>query len=268
MESLMDLRGKRVLITGASRGVGEALAECLSAAGARVALVARSAEALETLARRLGGKAYPCDLANPEAVAQLLERVETDGGPVDILVNNAALEVANVLDEMTPQEVRDVLQVDLLTPVELCRQMVARLRARGSTGHIVNVSSMAGNAPLPGLSTYSAAKAGLSHFTAGFRAEVAPLGIGATLVELGPVRTAMLESVMRFPPTFATFQRIYRLRLAVDVPRETIAVAILRAIERGHAHVRLPQRSFLFPWLSELPRLISRWVLWGISWRG
>ena len=85
----MELRGKRVLITGASRGIGEALAHKFTDAGASVALVARTRGALETLAARVGGTAHAADLSDPAQVADLIKRVEDEAGPVDVLVNNA-----------------------------------------------------------------------------------------------------------------------------------------------------------------------------------
>src|SRR6266566_349809 len=88
----MELAGKRVLITGASRGIGQALAERFTAAGARVALVARSEGPLKELADRLGGTAHPCDLCDPVELSGLIERVEADGGPIDVLVNNAGVD--------------------------------------------------------------------------------------------------------------------------------------------------------------------------------
>src|SRR5436309_15904892 len=88
----MELAGRRVLITGASRGIGQALAERFAAAGARVALVARSEGSLKELADRLGGTAHPADLGDPEQLAGLVERVEADGGPTDVLGNNAGVD--------------------------------------------------------------------------------------------------------------------------------------------------------------------------------
>ena len=90
----MELDGRRVLITGASRGIGAALASSFAAAGARVALVARSEAPIAELAERLGGASYPADLADREQVRDLVARIEADGGPIDVLVNNAGLEHA------------------------------------------------------------------------------------------------------------------------------------------------------------------------------
>src|SRR5437764_14692949 len=90
----MELRGKRVLVTGASRGIGQALAERFAAVGAQVALVARSEGAIKELADRLGGTAHPTDLGDRDQVTGLIDRVEADGGPVDVLVNNAGVDLA------------------------------------------------------------------------------------------------------------------------------------------------------------------------------
>lgn len=263
----LSLAGRRVLVTGASRGIGEATAAAFAAAGARVALVARSAEALEVVARRIGAESFPCDLADPEAVAGLLPRVEARGGPVDVLVNNCAAEVACAFDELTARELRDLLQVNLAAPMELARQAVTGMRARGAAGHVVNVSSVVGSVLFPGLTTYGATKAGLNQFTAMLRAEVAPVGVGVTLVELGPVQTGMLESVKRYGPTRASFERAYGLGLAVDVPAASVADAVVDAVRRRRPHLRLPRRSAFFPWLAALPRWASGVIFSGVPWR-
>ncbi len=181
----MQLDGKRVLITGASRGIGEALAEKFAGAGATVALVARSKDALEGVAVRLGGTAHAADLSDPAQVAGLIGRVEEEAGPVDVLVNNAGNGLPCGFTDAPDDVLRLTTEVCYLAPAELCRQAIPRMLRRGG-GHVVNVSSMAGTAVAPGLVTYSAAKAALSHFTAGLRADFRGLPLGTTLVELGP----------------------------------------------------------------------------------
>ncbi len=96
----MELRGKRVLITGASRGIGESLAHAFAGAGAAVALVARTKDAVETLAANLGGTAHPADLSDPTQVATLVSQVEEEAGPIDVLVNNAGVGTST---DMPPQ---------------------------------------------------------------------------------------------------------------------------------------------------------------------
>ncbi len=263
----MELHGRRVLVTGASRGIGEALVHAFSRAGARVALVARSAGALESLAAETGGVAFPTDLADPVAVAGLLDRVEADGGPVDVVVNNAGIDLAGAFADCDPADLEQVYRVNLVTPVQLCRQAVPRMLERGS-GHIVNISSLAGVGAFPGLAAYSSSKAGLSHFTAGLRADLKGLPIGTTLVELGPVPTEMLSHVNDYEPTSLSFRRFYRLQLLVDCPRERVAGMVVDAVSHGRRHVRLPQRTTLFPLLTEAPRRVTELLLTRVPHQG
>jgi short-subunit dehydrogenase len=134
-------------------------------------------------------------------------------------------------------------------------------------GHIVNVSSMAGSSTFPGLVVYSAskaAKAALSHFTAGLRADLRGLPISTTLVELGPIPTDMLAEAESYEPTAKAFQRAYRTRLIVDVPREKVAEEIVAAVQKRRRHVRIPNRAILFPLLSEAPRRATELLLTGL----
>jgi uncharacterized protein len=260
----MDLTGKRVLVTGASRGIGEALARRFAERGAQVALVARDGDALAKLAADVGGTAHPADLSDPTAVRGLLDRVEADGGPVDVLVNNAGIEITKSFADFSADDVERIYRVNLLSPVELCRQAMPRMVARGR-GHIVNVASLAGVAVYPGLTAYSSTKAGLSHFTAGLRADLRGLPVGTTLVELGPIPTDMLSQVGNYQPTNDSFDRFYKLRLIVDVPREQVANEVVDAVEHDRRHVRIPKRAVLFPLLTEAPRRMVEMFLSGVK---
>ena len=215
----MELTGKRVLITGASRGIGESLAHAFAGAGAVVALVARSEEAIQKLAADLGGTAHPADLANPTQVATLIQRVEDEAGPIDVLVNNAAVGTPGGFADASSDDLRQITEVNYLAPAELCRQAIPRMLARGG-GHIVNISSGAGSVMFPGLVIYAASKAALSHFTAGLRADFRGLPIRTTLVELGPVMTEMLAHTEDYEPTAKSFERAYRLHAGVKLSRE------------------------------------------------
>lgn len=259
----MDLRDKRVLITGASRGIGEALARDFAGAGARVALVARTMTALEPLAAELGGSAHAADLADPTQVAGLIERIEKDVGPIDVLVNNAGIESTAGFADAPDEELRRVTEVNYLAPAELCRQAIPRMLSRGG-GHIVNVSSMAAYSVFPGLVTYCASKAALSHFTAGLRADLRGLPIGTTLVELGPIPTELLANADGFEPTAKSFARLYKTRFLVKVPRETVSENVVEAVRKGRRHVRIPRRAAVFPMLAEIPRRATELVLTGV----
>jgi short-subunit dehydrogenase len=260
----MELRGRRVLITGASRGIGEAIAREVATRGAVPALVARNGDTIRKLADELNGTAHPCDLGDMEQVGSLVHRVEDEAGPVDVLVNNAAIVSPAGIQAMEPELVTETINLNLTTPIELTRQVVPRMLRRGS-GHIVNVSSMAGVSALPGETVYNATKAGLSHFTASLRADLKGQAVSTTLVELGPIPTDMLESVNDYAPTARAFRRAYRLRIVVDVPRETVAKAIADAIEKNRRHVRIPKRALLFPMLAEAPRRITELLMTGVK---
>jgi short-subunit dehydrogenase len=259
----MELRGKRVLITGASRGIGESLTHAFAGVGAVVALVARSENAIQTLAAELGGTAHPADLANPTQVATLIQRVEDEAGPVDVLVNNAGLDAAGGFADAPGDELRQVAEVNYLAPAELCRQAIPRMLRRGG-GHIVNISSGAGSLVLPGLVMYSASKAALSHFTSGLRADFRGLPIRTTLVELGPVRTDMLAHMVEYEPTAKSFERAYLLRLTVKLPRERVAEKVVRAVQKDRRHVRVPKRTAVFPLMVEAPRRATEILLTGV----
>jgi uncharacterized protein len=259
----MELRGKRVLITGASRGIGESLARAFAEAGATVALVARSEDVLRVLAVELGGTAHAADLSDPTQVADLVDRIEGVAGPVDVLVNNAGVESTASFIDSSPDALRRITEVNYLAPVELCRQAIPPMLRRGG-GHIVNVSSMAGCAAFPGTATYSASKAALSHFTSGLLADLRGTPVRTTLVELGPIPTDMLTGVNEYEPTAKSFQRFYRTRLIIDVPREKVADAVVEAVQKGRRHVRLPKRAALFPMLVEAPRRTAELMLTGV----
>jgi short-subunit dehydrogenase len=260
----MELRGKRVVITGASRGIGEGLANKFAAAGSNVALVARSAEVIEKLAADLGGTAHPADLGDPKQVATLINRIEDEAGPIDVLVNNAGIDLPGAFWDRSADQVVAIVQINLTTPMELCRQVIPRMLHRGR-GHIVNISSLASCGLYPGLAAYSTTKAGLSHFTAGLRADLHKLPVKTTLVEMAGVPTEMLTHVADYKPTADSFRRGYRLHLVTDTPLDTVVSATVEAVEKEQRHVRYPKRALLFPLLMEAPRRMTEVMLVGVK---
>jgi len=259
----MKLDGARVLITGASRGIGAQLAETCAARGARVALVARSEESLAKLAADLGGDAYPADLSDSTAIGPLVARVEADG-PIDVLVNNAGVDLTGALIELPAEKIEQLLAVNLLAPMLLCRDVMPGMIGRGR-GHILNVSSLAGTNALPGVVPYSTSKAGLSHFTACLRAELKGTCITTTLAEVGPVESSMMESLRRHVPTERALARLGQLHVAVDLDMGDVVDALVDAIETERRHVRMPRRAALFPLLTESPRRMTEWLLAGVQ---
>jgi short-subunit dehydrogenase len=258
----MKLSGARFVVTGASRGIGARLATQLAERGARVALVARSGEAIAGLAGELGGDAYPADLADPSTIEPLVRAIETDG-PINVLVNNAGIDLTGAFVDLEPQRIRELIAVNLVAPMLLCRAVIPTMRVRGS-GHIMNVSSLAGTNALPGLAPYSTSKAGLSHFTAALRAECKGTGITTTLAEIGPVESSMMESLHGHPATERALARLRLLQLAVELDMDDVVSALVSGIEHERRHVRLPKRNALFPILTEAPRRMTELLLTGV----
>lgn len=256
----MDLQDAKVLITGASRGIGRELARSFASAGATPILVARDRAALAQVAALTGGAPLAADLSDPVDVATLWSRAEAAAGPVSVLVNNAGIAASGNFVDSDSSIVERTIQVNVLAPLRLCRDAVSSMQVRGS-GHVVNMSSLAGVATTPGLAAYSASKAALSHFTRVLAVELSDLPIGTTLVELGPVPTDMLRHAKEHLPTELSFRRMYQLRLLVDVPASTVADAIVQAVRLGRAHVRLPRRAASLAMLAEAPRAASRLAL-------
>jgi short-subunit dehydrogenase len=262
----MELEGRGVLITGASRGIGCGLAEAFAAAGARVALAARSEGKVRELAERLGGTAHPVDLADPLAVRGFVARVEETAGPVDVLVNNAGLSHIDHFLEHDARTIDEIFHVNLLAPVQLCREIVPRMLERGR-GHVVNVSSLAAVMTPPGLVHYGASKAGLGHYTAGLRFELRGLPIATTLVELGSVATELDDQTRAYGPMRRFLERQGGSagkgedRLTV----ETVADAVVKAVMSERPHVRLPRSLAPLAMLAEAPRRISALVFRSVD---
>jgi uncharacterized protein len=252
-----------VVVTGASRGLGLALAERLAERGARLAVVARSESILRELAARLGGAAYPADLARTDGVEELVDRIAADGR-IEVLINNAGLDLTGSLTDLPAARIRELILVNLVAPMLLSRAVIPIMLEQGR-GHIVNVSSLSGTNALPGLAPYSSSKAGLSHFTASLRAELKGTPITTTLAEIGPVESTMMDSLRGHEPTLRALSRLERLGLSVDLGMDDVADALVDAIERDRRHVRRPHRDALFPLLAEAPRRMTEWLLTGVS---
>lgn len=260
----MELRDRRVLITGASRGIGAALARAFAGAEAKVILAARSERAITELAAELGGEAYTIDLADQGQVDGFIARVERDGGPIDVLVNNAGMETHDLIDETDDTEIVGTISLNLMTPQRLTCQVLPGMVARGR-GHIVTVSSMVGVANVPATSVYSSTKAGLSHFSGGLRADLKGTPIGLTLVEPGPVDTEMWNTITAAPAIQAAVRRANKLRLLPQIKPEKLAKAVVAAVAHDRYHVRTPRRGLPLYVLEDLPRRMMAAALAGVD---
>jgi 3-oxoacyl-[acyl-carrier protein] reductase len=193
---MFDLTGKCALITGASGGIGGAIAHALHGAGATVALSGTRVEPLEALAAALGSRAHvlTCDLADPAAVEALPKAAAAAMGSVDILVNNAGITRDNLFMRMSDEEWQSVIDVNLTSTFRLCRG-VLRGMMKARWGRIVNISSVVGATGNPGQGNYAAAKAGMMGMSKSLAAEVASRNITVNCVAPGFITTAMTEKL-------------------------------------------------------------------------
>lgn len=183
------LDGRIAMVTGASRGMGLAIAQRLVAEGATVIMVARSFPELQEAAAGIGPSAHPliCDIGDPESVRRVFNAVREGWGGLDILINNAALATPSPIEEADDGAVQKEVAVNILGPLYCCREAIPMMRARGG-GDIVNVSSESIRHPYPHLSLYAATKSALETFSVALQGEVADDRIRVTIYRSGNVR--------------------------------------------------------------------------------
>ena len=192
---MFDLSGKIALVTGASGGIGAAIARALHGQGARVVLSGTRAEQLGKLAEELGGDAsiVPCNLAIASELDGLIAKAEAaGGGPIEILVNNAGITRDNLFLRMKDEEWDQVIAVNLTAPFKLSRTVLRRM-LRKRWGRIINITSVVGTTGNPGQANYAAAKAGLLDLTKSLAAEVAARNITVNCIAPGFISTAMTD---------------------------------------------------------------------------
>lgn len=214
----MQLPGRTVLLTGASGGLGRAMARALAARGASLVLTGRRSDALASLAAETGGRAVACDLGDPTALERLASSV---AGEVDVLVANAALPASGRLASFTVEELDRALAVNLRAPMVLARALVPPMTARGN-GHLVFINSLSGKAASIGSSVYSGTKFGLRGFALALREDLHGTGIAVSSLYPGFVSDAGMfaDAGGRLPPFVGT-----------RTP-EAVAAAVVRAIEQ------------------------------------
>jgi short-subunit dehydrogenase len=182
----VQLRGANAIVTGASRGIGVHIARALVAEGVNVALTARSGAELEAVRAEMAGAgvraaAIVCDVADPAGRAALVERAESEIGPIDIVVNNAGIETAGHFHTTAEDDLQRVIDVNLMAPMMLTRAVLPGMIERGR-GHIVNIASGAGKVGVPFEASYCTSKHGLVGLTRSLRAEYSASPIGFSVV--------------------------------------------------------------------------------------
>jgi 3-oxoacyl-[acyl-carrier protein] reductase len=195
---MFDLTDKTALVTGATGGIGGAIARALHKQGATVAVSGRQKDKLEKLATDLGSRVHvlPCDLADKAQVGQLIDQAIAALGRVDILVNNAGLTKDNLFMVMKDEQWDEVIAVNLTSTFMLMRAAArAMMRAKTGYGRIVNISSVSGIVGNPGQGNYAAAKAGMIGMSKSLAREVASRGITVNCIAPGFISTPMTDAL-------------------------------------------------------------------------
>jgi short-subunit dehydrogenase len=251
------LAGKRILITGASMGIGYALAAAAAKRGAKVVAVARSFGLLEELARQVqavGGQIdiLAADVTNPADRQNLAEFLHTQHGGLDILINNAGVGATGHFVEVDESVLREIFEVNYFGALELTR-LCLPLLARGQQPLLVNISSILGRRAYPARSYYSASKFALTGWSDAVRAELSPHGVGVLVVNPGLTVT-----------NFSANMKARSARLPMDHLRgmsaDDVAEATMKAMEADKAEINLTLQG-------KLMVLVNRFIPWFFEWR-
>lgn len=218
----MQISGSTVLLTGATGGIGHAIARSLGARGAKLILTGRRSEVLEGLAAELGARALSVDLSSRAE----LQRLIGEAGDVDILIANAALPAAGTLDSFSLEEIDRAIEVNLRAPIVLAHELAPAMVARGR-GQLVFISSLSGKASTPGTALYNASKFGLRGFAGALRADLRASGVGVSTVFPGFIRDAGMfaEAGVELPTGVGTKSP------------EDVAKGVVTAIERNRGEI-------------------------------
>jgi short-subunit dehydrogenase len=257
-----SLQGKRILVTGCSSGIGQAIAQCLAAKGARLALAARTLDKLNDFATTLSAKgtevlAVPTDVTVVEDRERLLAAIQAKFGGLDILINNAGVASFGHFAGSTEAILRQVMEVNFFAPAELIRQAIPMLTL-GIQPAIVNVSSMCGRRGMPAWPEYSASKFALCGLTEALRGEMVRFDVDVLLVLPGLTRSDLVRNLLRNEGRM-------KIDFAAAMAPEQVAQTIVRSIEGNKPETQLGRdtRWMLrfqryFPWLVD--RLLKRKV--------
>lgn len=240
------------LVTGASSGIGLALAEALARRGRNLILVARQRDALESiayeLAQRFGVDVLfrTCDLAQPIQLSGLLHELEQNDYLIDLLVNNAGIGQHGAFIEQDWSDAQRLIELNVLALTRLCHAIGGAMARRGQ-GQILNLASLAAFQPGPWLSSYCASKAYVLHFSEGLRVELASSGVGVSVLCPGPTRSAFMRKAG------ITFNSRAASKWVLSA--EEVALVAVRGLDKNRAVIVPGWRSGL---LSRLPRLLPR----------
>ena len=247
----MKVPNPHVLITGGSKGIGAALARRLAARGARLTLVARPSTELKELAEELGGVQLPTDLMDLDNVAGLVARAEEQNGPLDVLVNNAAIQLPGGLAKIDAATMLGQMSANLLAPMELMRQALPGMIER-DRGTIANVSSLAGEFAMPSLPCYGASKAALTKASLDLQRELKKTRIGVQLFLVGSVPGTQITQVALADPVVQKLTKQFEAWPSMT-PDEVAAVMEKDIVKNRHRVRTLPPHAAPIMGLRMLP---------------
>ena len=245
----MELAGQRILLTGASGGIGIPLARRLTDAGARLVLVGRNRSILEAQADQLDAAAVVADVGTPGGCQEATEGAVAAAGGVDILINLAGTFSFNVFAEEDPETFERLFRTNVMAPMTLTRLALPPMLSRGQ-GRIVNVGSVLGSLALPWFTTYSSSKFALRGFSEALRRELADTGVDVTYVAPRAVRTAMNPA--------AVYRMAETTGMKMDPP-EQVAAGIEKAIRRDAREYYIGRPESFFARINSVwPGLVDR----------
>jgi len=252
----MEIKGKVVLLTGASRGIGPVLAEAFARRGAIMALAARSEKGLEMTARYLENlnaevHIFPADLRESSQRENLIDAVLRKLGRIDILVNNAGLETEGKYLELPWQSIRENIEVNLIAPMALTWLVLPGM-IKMKSGYIVNIASIAAKSGAPNAAIYSGTKAGLAEWTRALRLELAGSGIRFSTIFPGYVREVGM---------FAKFGVKSPWMIGSCSP-DQVAKAVVKAVEKERVEIIVNSRPLRYVFtLNEISPVLGDWLM-------
>ncbi len=253
-----ELSGRRVLITGASTGIGRALAVQMAQAGVRLTLAARTEDKLRELADTLVSQgtdvlALAADVTCPDDRIRLIDQAQDHFGGLDVLVNNAGVASWAHFADSTEDVLRQIMEVNFFAPAELIRLAIPVL-VRGQQPAVVNVSSMCGRRAMPGWSEYSASKYALCGLTEALRGELARFDIDTLLIVPGLTRSDFSKHIL---------QRKGRAKIEFDkgMSTEQVAAGIVRSLRKNKTETIMGREARWVLWFNKFFPRLTDWLL-------